>query len=332
MSLKNKPVAVTGADGFIGSHLCEELVRRGCRVRALAMYNSFGHSGWLDRFHPDIQDKLEIVAGDVRDPHQMVRFLEGREIVFHLASLIAIPFSYHSPDSYVDTNVKGTLNLLQAARTTGLKIFVHTSTSEIYGSAQYTPIDEKHPVSAQSPYAASKVAADQLAMSFHRSFDLPVITVRPFNTFGPRQSARAIIPTIITQLAAGNDTVKLGSLTPTRDFTFVSDIVKGFVAAAECKDAIGETINLGTGSETSINELVRLIAVLMNQHVTITKDEQRVRPEKSEVDRLVCDASKAENLFDWKPTVTLDEGLKKTIEWFSDNENLALYKPNRYNI
>ncbi len=332
MSLKNKKIAVTGAEGFIGSHLCDALLAEGCQVRTLALYNSLGHFGWLDDKSLRSNPRLEIVTGDIRDPHFMESFLESQQVVFHLASLIAIPFSYRSPDSYVDTNVRGALNVLQAARKAGVDRFVHTSTSETYGTAQYVPIDEKHPESAQSPYAATKIAADQLAMSFKRSFDLPVVTVRPFNAFGPRQSARAIIPTVITQLLAGKEEIQLGALTPTRDFTYVTDTAAGFIAAATADNVIGETINLGSGREIAIGELVDTIAKLMNKSVSIVTDQQRIRPEASEVDRLLCDASKAQKLLGWEPTLTLKEGLQKTIDWFAEPDNLAGYKTDIYNV
>jgi NAD dependent epimerase/dehydratase len=335
MSLKDKTVAVTGADGFIGSHLVEALLSQGCRVRALAFYNSFGTSGWLDSLPLTPRGgytDLEIISGDIRDPHLMRDFLRGQQIVFHLASLIAIPFSYRSPDSYVDTNVKGTLNLLQAAREAEVERFIHTSTSEVYGSAQRTPMDELHPLSAQSPYAAAKIAADQLALSFHRSYGLPVVMVRPFNTYGPRQSARAIIPTIITQALAHPGHVKLGSLHPVRDFTFVTDTAAGLVAAAKAKKVVGEVINLGTGEAISIGDLATAIGRAMGLRIRVKADKQRVRPEPSEVDRLLCDAAKAQRLLKWRPNVSLEEGLQRTIAWFSDPANLAGYKPDTYTL
>jgi NAD dependent epimerase/dehydratase len=333
MSLKDKTVAVTGADGFIGSHLVEALLLQGCQVRALAMYNSFGTCGWLDSLalpQREKQGTLEVVSGDIRDPYLMREFLKGQQIVFHLASLIAIPFSYRSPDSYVDTNVKGTLNLLQAAREAKVERFIHTSTSEVYGSAQHTPMDERHPLSAQSPYAATKIAADQLALSFHRSYGLPVVVVRPFNTYGPRQSARAIIPTIITQALAHLGRVKLGSLYPVRDFTFVTDTAAGLVATAKAKKVVGEVINLGAGEEIAIGDLVTLIGRVMGLQIKVKTDKQRVRPQPSEVDRLLCDARKAHRLLKWQPAVPLEEGLQRSIAWLSDPANLIGYKPDTY--
>ena len=332
MSADRRSVLVTGADGFIGSHLVEALVRSGHSVRATVMYNSLGHWGWLDKAPDDIKRELDVVALDIRDPHRVEKATEGIDTVLHLASLIAIPYSYNSPDSYVQTNVQGTLNLLQSALKSDVGLFVHTSTSEVYGSAQQVPISEKHPVVGQSPYSATKIGADQMAESFYRSFELPVVTLRPFNTYGPRQSARAIIPTIITQITSGQTEIKLGSLTPTRDFTWVGDIVYGFLAATKSIGSVGEVINLGSGEEISIGDLVKQIARLMNKQVTVVTDAERVRPDKSEVDRLVCDSSKAKEMLGWEPQVTLVEGLSKTIEWFSDPDNLSMYKSDRYNI
>ena len=329
-SVAGRTVLVTGADGFIGSHLAEALVSRDADVRVLVMYNAFGLSGWLDELPAEVKAKLEIVAADIRDPHLMEEALRGVDIVYHLASLIAVPFSHRSPDSYVDTNVKGTLNILQAARLHNVSHVVHTSTSEVYGSAQYVPMDEKHPLVARSPYAATKIAADQLAISFYCSFGMPVTIIRPFNTYGPRQSARAIIPTIITQLLTGQSAVKLGSLTPSRDFTYVSDIVEGFLAAAGNDRTIGEVIQLGSGSEISIGELVRKIAGLMEIDATVQTDPQRVRPVSSEVDRLLCDHSKAERMLNWTPRVSLDDGLRLTINWLADHRNLPGYRADRY--
>ncbi|UCC44428.1 MAG: SDR family NAD(P)-dependent oxidoreductase [Candidatus Zixiibacteriota bacterium] len=332
MSLGDCRVLVTGADGFIGSHLAEELTRRGVKVRALVMYNSFGRSGWLDSSPPELAGSMEILAGDIRDPHAMVELTAGIDVVFHLASLVAIPFSYLSPDNYVKTNVIGTLNMLQAARTNGVKKFVHTSTSEIYGSAGHVPMDESHPQNAHSPYAATKIAADQLALSYLRSFSLPVTVVRPFNTYGPRQSARAIIPTIISQIASGAASIRLGNLDPTRDFTYVSDVVVGFIAAAERPDLEGEVIHLGSGSEISIGELVSRIAALMKSEVEIVSDARRMRPQSSEVDRLVCDNSKAARLLEWSPKVEFEKGLRRTIQWVQDNLDHPGYRPDRYVI
>ena len=323
-------VLVTGADGFIGSHLAEELVRRGFDVRAMVMYNSLGHWGWLDHSPEDIKKELEIFPADIRDPHYTEKAVESVRTVFHLASLIAIPFSYHSPDSYVETNIRGTLNLLQAARKQMVDCFVHTSTSEVYGSARYVPIDENHPQSAQSPYAATKIAADQLARSFYSSYGLPVTIVRPFNAYGPRQSARAVIPTIITQIAAGNKEIKLGAITPRRDFTYVTDTVAGLIAASQHTAATGQTINLGFGEDIPIEELAMKIAGIMNREITIIEDGPRIRPSGSEVVRLCAENHKARELLEWEPKHSLSVGLALTIDWFSNPHNLALYKTDRY--
>jgi NAD dependent epimerase/dehydratase len=332
----NKKILVTGADGFIGSHLTEELVRRGYPVRAFVYYNSFNSWGWLDDCAPDVKGQFEVFAGDIRDPHGVKEAMKGCEIVLHLAALIAIPYSYHSPDTYVDTNIKGTLNVLQAARELGVERVVHTSTSEVYGTAQFVPITEDHPLQGQSPYSASKIGADQMALAFHRSFQLPVCVIRPFNTYGPRQSARAIIPTVITQLASGQNRIKLGALHPTRDFNYVADTVCGFIAMAESPNAVGEVINIGSNYEISIGDTVRVIADLMNKEVEIVTDAARLRPEKSEVERLWADNRKAERLIGWKPQFAGMEGLKKglaeTIRWFSDPEHLKRYKSDLYNI
>ncbi len=330
MSRYDGTVLVTGADGFIGSHLAEKLVRIGYRVRALVMYNSFGKWGWLETAPQEIRRELEVFPADIRDPHRVVKAVEGTQAVCHLASLIAIPYSYHSPDSYVQTNVQGTLNLLQAALKGGVERFVHTSTSEVYGSAQYVPMDEKHPVVGQSPYSATKIGADQLVESFFRSYGLPAVTLRPFNTYGPRQSARAIIPTIITQVAAGNEEIRLGSLQPTRDFTFVDDMTDGFVKALDCDRVLGEVINLGSGSEVSIGDLFSLITRVMDRQVKVALDPPRVRPEQSEVDRLLSDNRKAARMLDWKPLIDLEQGLARTVDWFNDPDNLAGYKPDQY--
>lgn len=332
ISLKDKRVAVTGADGFIGSHLCEALLAAGCKVRALVLYNSFGHYGWLEDVTAQKPKRLEIVLGDIRDPRLVADFVKGQDVVFHLASLIAIPFSYRAPDSYVDTNVKGTLNVLQASLSAGVKRVVHTSTSEVYGSAQQVPMGEHHPLAAQSPYAATKIAADQLALSFHKSFGLPVSVVRPFNTYGPRQSARAIIPTIITQALAGNKKIKLGSLHPIRDFTYVTDIAAGFIAAAKSAGTVGEVVNLGSGEEVRIGDLVDVVGNVMDRKIVVTTDRQRVRPKQSEVDRLLCDARKAERLLKWRTRVSLTEGLSRTVAWLSDPDVQSWYKSDIYNI
>lgn len=329
-------VLVTGADGFIGSNLTESLVREGYEVRALVQYNSFNSWGWLDKSPPDISAAVDVVAGDVRDPHGIHHVVKGCDAILHLAALVAIPYSYVSPDAYIDTNVKGTLNVLQAARNLDIAKVVHTSTSEVYGTARYVPIDEAHPLQGQSPYSASKIAADQLAASFSASYDLPIVTLRPFNTYGPRQSARAVIPTVISQIAAGNELVKLGAVSPTRDFTFISDTVSGFVAALESDSAVGQVINLGAGFEVSIEKTATLIAEIMNASLSIVCDEPRLRPENSEVDRLLSDNSKAKRMLNWSPSfVGLDgfrEGLRRTVEWFTSPENLGNYKADVYNI
>jgi NAD dependent epimerase/dehydratase len=329
-------VLVTGADGFIGSHLVESLVTRGHRVRALTMYNSYGTWGWLDSIPKEILDQVDVMPGDIRDSIFVRHAMKGCSDVMHLAALIAIPYSYTAPEAYIDTNVKGTLNILQAARESSVEKIIHTSTSEVYGTAQFVPITEDHPLQGQSPYSASKIAADQLAYSFFSSFDLPVVTIRPFNTYGPRQSARAVIPTIISQIATGARTIHLGSISPTRDFNFVLDTVNGFVAALSCTEALGETINLGSGFEISIEDTVALIAQLMNVDITITTDENRLRPVGSEVERLCADNQKAAKLLNWAPSLSglngLKSGLIETIEWFQNPVNLSLYKTNLYNI
>ncbi|MDE6276831.1 MAG: GDP-mannose 4,6-dehydratase [Muribaculaceae bacterium] len=326
---KNKPVAVTGADGFIGSHLTEALLERGYRVRALAQYNSFNNWGWLEGMkYPG----LEVVCGDVRDANFCREFCRGAGTVFHLAALIAIPYSYVAPDSYVDTNIKGTLNMLQTARDMGNDRIVVTSTSEVYGTAQYVPIDEKHPRQPQSPYSATKIGADAIAQSFYNAFGLPVVTARPFNTYGPRQSARAIIPTIISQIASGAEEIKVGDLSPTRDFNFVADTARGFIALGETAGIEGMDINIATGTEVSMAETLRLIAELMGKPETrYVVDPERIRPAKSEVNRLCGDSTLIRELTDWRPAYTLREGLAKTIEWFCNPENLAKYKPEIYN-
>ena len=329
-------VLVTGADGFIGSHLTEALVRQGYKVRAFVYYNSFNSWGWLDRCAEDVKGKFEVFAGDIRDPHGVKEAMKGCEAVLHLAALIAIPFSYHSPDSYVDTNIKGTLNVLQAARELGIKRVIHTSTSEVYGTAQYVPINENHPLQGQSPYSATKIGADQLAQAFYSSFDLPVVTIRPFNTYGPRQSARAVIPTIITQIANGVHKIKLGAVNPTRDFTYVDDTVGGFIAALEAKTGVGEVINLGSNFEISISETANLISQLMGVSVELLSDEKRMRPIHSEVERLWADNSKASALINWEPMHKGREGFKnglsETIKWFLNTGNLNNYKSGIYNL
>ena len=329
-------ILVTGADGFIGSHLVEALVREGYKVKAFVYYNSFNSWGWLDECEEEIKGNFTVFQGDIRDPHGVKAAMKDCEAVLHLAALIGIPFSYHSPDTYVDTNVKGTLNVLQAARELGISKLVHTSTSEVYGSARFVPITEDHPMQGQSPYSATKIAADQLVFSYYSSFALPVVTIRPFNTYGPRQSARAVIPTIITQIANGNRSIKIGSITPTRDFSYVEDTVAGFVAALKADDAIGEAINIGSNFEISIHETAQLIAECMGVSIELFSERERLRPENSEVDRLWADNSKAKKLLDWKPNYDGRDGLKrglyKTIEWFSQPMNLRLYKPEIYNI
>ena len=327
---------VTGADGFIGSHLTEELVRRGHEVKVFVLYNSFNSWGWLDRCAPEVQGQFEVFAGDIRDPHGVKQAMQGCEAVLHLAALIAIPYSYHSPDTYVDTNVKGTLNVLQAARELGLGRVVHTSTSEVYGTAQFVPITEAHPLQGQSPYSATKIAADQLAYSFYTSFNLPVIIARPFNTYGPRQSARAVIPTIITQIANGERQIKLGAVSPTRDFNYVKDTVAGFIAALEAKQGDGEVVNFGSNYEISIGDTAQLIAEAMNTEIEIITDEVRLRPEKSEVNRLWADNTKAKQLLGWAPAYGDREGFKRglaeTAQWFAEGDNLQAYKANLYNL
>ena len=329
-------VLVTGADGFIGSHLVEGLVTRGHKVKALTMYNSFGTWGWLDSVPKEVLDQVEVVPGDIRDSIFVRHAMKGCSDVMHLAALIAIPYSYVAPEAYIDTNVKGTLNILQAAREASVEKVIHTSTSEVYGTARFVPITEDHPLQGQSPYSASKIAADQLAYSFYSSFELPVITIRPFNTYGPRQSARAVIPTIISQIASGASAIHLGSTSPTRDFNFVADTVNGFISALSSEKAFGETINLGSGFEISVGDTVELIAQLMDAEVTVTTDEARLRPIGSEVERLCADNQKAAQLLNWSPATSgidgLKSGLTETIQWFQKPENLSLYKTNLYNV
>ncbi len=326
----SKKVLVTGADGFIGSHLVEELIKKGENVKAFVYYNSFNNWGWLDTFSKELLDEIEVFAGDIRDPNGVREAMKDVDEVFHLAALIAIPFSYHSPDSYVDTNIKGTLNILQAARNLGTKRVLTTSTSEVYGTAQYVPIDEKHPFHGQSPYSATKIGADRLAESFYRSFDMPITIVRPFNTYGPRQSARAVIPTIITQLLSGITEIKLGSLTPTRDFNYAKDTAQGFIDIARSDKTIGEEINIATQHEISIGELAQELIDQINPDARIICDEQRLRPEKSEVNRLLGSNEKIRKLTAWEPRYTLKEGLAETIAFFK--ENLSRYKADIYNL
>jgi NAD dependent epimerase/dehydratase len=332
MILANKTVLVTGADGFIGSHLVESLLDEGCRVKAFVYYNSFNSWGWLDTFPPDKLTHIEIFAGDVRDPNGVATAVAGCDVVFHLAALIGIPFSYHSPDSYVDTNIKGTLNILQASQRLGVEKLLVTSTSEVYGTAQYVPIDEKHPFQGQSPYSATKIGADRLAESFFRSFGLPVTIVRPFNTYGPRQSARAVIPTIITQLMSGITEIELGSLLPTRDFVYVKDTASAFVSIAKSERVVGEEINIATGKEISIGEMAEGLKAILNPAAVINCAEERLRPENSEVERLLGCNKKIRSLTDWSPKYTLEEGLAATVEWMKDPANLARYKAHIYNI
>jgi NAD dependent epimerase/dehydratase len=327
-----KKILVTGADGFIGSHLTEELVKQGYEVRAFVFYNSFNSWGWIDSFPEEIKNKIEIFAGDIRDPNGVRVAMKDCDTVFHLAALIGIPFSYHSPDSYVDTNIKGTLNVLQAARLLKTERILVTSTSEVYGTAQYVPIDEKHPFQGQSPYSATKIGADRIAESFYRSFELPVTIVRPFNTYGPRQSARAVIPTIISQLLNSIEEIILGDLTPIRDFVYVKDTVNGFIEIAKSQKTIGEEINIATQSEISIGDLAQTIINIINPHAKIICDKQRIRPEKSEVKRLCGSNEKLKKLTNWQQMYSLKDGLKETIDWFSNKENLKRYKAGIYNV
>lgn len=336
MQKTQKNVLVTGAGGFIGSHLTEALVRTGYNVRAFVQYNSFNSWGWLDRCAEDVKGQFEVFAGDIRDPNGVRQAVKGCDAVLHLAALIAIPYSYHSPDTYVDTNIKGTLNVVQAARDLDIAKVVHTSTSEVYGTARFVPITEDHPLQGQSPYSASKIGADQIALSFFASFGTPVTVLRPFNTYGPRQSARAVIPTIITQIANGKREIKLGALHPTRDFNYVEDTVGGFVAALEAERGAGEVINIGSDFEVSIGDTARKIAEVMNTNITIVTEDQRLRPDKSEVERLWASNAKAKELLGWQPSFGGEdgfrEGLSRTASWFCDPENLRDYKSDIYNL
>lgn len=332
MKINGRKVLVTGADGFIGSHLVEALLARGCDVRAFVLYNSFNSWGWLDTLPKAQLQALDVFAGDVRDPNGVRVAAEGRDVIFHLAALIGIPFSYHSPDSYVDTNIKGTLNVLQAARALRTERVLVTSTSEVYGSAQYAPIDEKHPYQGQSPYSASKIGADRIAESFYRSFDMPVTIVRPFNTFGPRQSARAVIPTIITQLLSGEEEIRLGSLTPTRDFNYIADTVEGFIALAEAEKAIGEEVNIASGEEYSIGDVAAELVGTINPRARVVAQDARMRPEKSEVVRLIGSNEKLKALTPWRPRHDFKSGLAETVRWFREAENLSRYKAWLYNV
>jgi len=332
MDLKGKKVLLTGADGFIGSHLAEELLNEGCHLRAFVYYNSFNTWGWLDTLSKEQLDRIEIFAGDIRDPNGVRTAMKDIDIVFHLAALIAIPYSYHSPDSYIDTNIKGTLNIVQAAKDLNVSRVLVTSTSEVYGTAQFVPITELHPKQPQSPYSASKIGADCIADSFYRSFNSPITIVRPFNTYGPRQSARAVIPTIITQLLAGMTAIKLGDLTPTRDLLFVKDTVKGFVAIAKQPELIGHEVNIATQSEISIRDLANELIQQINPNAKIIEDEQRLRPAKSEVFRLFGSNEKLKQYTNWQAEYTIQSGLAETIKWFSEPTHLAQYKPLIYNV
>jgi len=326
----NGNVLVTGADGFIGSHLTEMLVAKGYQVKALSQYNSFNSWGWLEDVN--CKDQIKVLTGDIRDPHYCKHITKDVDIIFHLAALIAIPYSYIAPDSYVDTNIKGTLNICQAAKENGNIRVIHTSTSEVYGTAQYVPIDEKHPMQAQSPYSATKIAADAMAMSFYNSFNLPLTIARPFNTYGPRQSARAVIPTIITQIANGVKEIKLGDVTPTRDFNYVDDTCSGFIKLSECQNSIGQTVNIGSNFEISIGDTLNIIKELMDSDVQFTTDQERIRPSKSEVFRLWCNNAKIKKLTGFESKVGIHQGLQKTIDWITQPENLKKYKSEIYNV
>lgn len=326
----NKNILVTGADGFIGSHLTEKLVEKGAKVRALAHYNSFNNWGWLEDIH--CLDEVEVVTGDIRDPYFCKKITKNVDVVFHLASLIAIPYSYIAPSSYIETNISGTMNICQASLENGCEKIVHTSTSEVYGTAQYVPINESHPLQPQSPYSASKIGADAVAISFYKSFNLPLVIARPFNTYGPRQSARAVIPTIITQIASGARKIKVGDVRPTRDFTYVEDLCNGLIALAECRDADGEVVNIGSNYEISIEKVFGLIRDIMKKDVKLSADKQRFRPEKSEVYRLWCNNKKMKKLTGFAPKVSFKKGLEKTIEWFTNPENIKKYKAGIYNV
>lgn len=325
-----KNVLITGADGFIGSHLTEMLVKEGSTVKALSQYNSFNNWGWLEDVN--CKNDIEVLCGDIRDPHYMKKITRDIDIIFHLAALIAIPYSYIAPDSYIDTNIKGTLNICQAALDNGVQKVIHTSTSEVYGTAQYVPIDEKHPIQPQSPYSATKVGADAIAESFYRAFNLPLSIARPFNTYGPRQSARAVIPTIITQILNGKKEIKLGDTTPTRDFNFVKDTCRGYIELANCEKANGEIINIGSNYEISVGDTLELIKKLMKSDVKFIQDKSRLRPEKSEVNRLWCDNTKINKFTGFKPQYSFEQGLKETIDWFKNPDNLKKYKADIYNV
>ncbi len=330
MELKDKKVLITGADGFIGSHLTEMLVKQGAKVTALSQYNSFNNWGWLEDV--DCKNDIEVLCGDVRDAHYVKKITKNIDVIFHLAALIAIPYSYVAPDSYIDTNIKGTLNICQASLENGVQKIINTSTSEVYGTAQYVPIDEKHPLQPQSPYSATKIGADAIAESFYRAFNLPLCIARPFNTYGPRQSARAVIPTIITQIANGKKQIELGDVTPTRDFNYVKDTCRGFIELAKSENSIGQIVNIGSNYEISVGDTLNLIKKIMNSDVEFVTDEQRIRPEKSEVNRLWCDNTKINELCGFKPEYSIEKGLTETIEWFKNPENLKKYKADIYNV
>lgn len=336
MNTKYKKILLTGADGFIGSHLVELLIKSGYNVRAFVLYNSFNSWGWLDTATPDIRKNIDVFSGDIRDPYGVRKAMEGCDAVLHLAALIAIPYSYHSPDTYIDTNVKGTLNIMQAAKDLGVARVICTSTSEVYGTAQFAPITEAHPLQPQSPYSASKIGADMIAMSFYHAFSTPISILRPFNTYGPRQSARAVIPAVISQIAAGKKEIFLGALSPVRDFSFVTDTAKGFLQALHCDALIGQTVNIGSGYEISIGDLAALIAQIMGTKIEIKSEQMRMRPENSEVERLLACTKKAQELFGWNPQYAGAEGLRvglaETAKWFQNPENLKLYKTDIYNI
>ncbi len=336
MELTGKTILVTGADGFIGSHLTEQLIRAGCNVRAFVLYNSFNSWGWLDQLEPNVKNQMQVISGDIRDPYGVRKAVQGCDVVMHLAALIAIPYSYSSPETYIDTNIKGTLNILQAARDYDVQKIIQTSTSEVYGTARFVPITEEHPLQGQSPYSASKIGADQLALSFYTSFSTPVAVIRPFNTYGPRQSARAVIPTIITQIANGVRRIRLGAVTPTRDFNYVADTVSGFIAMAKAEESVGQVINIGSNYEISIGDTAQVIADAMGVTIEIATDEQRLRPEKSEVERLWADNTKAKKLLGWKPkyggTDGFKSGIQETVAWFTNRENLKNYRADVYNI
>ncbi len=332
MELKNKKVLVTGACGFIGSHLVERLIKEGCNVKAFVYYNSFNSWGWLDTFRKEELEKIDVFEGDIRDPIGVRKAIKGIDIVFHLAALIGIPYSYYSPDSYIDTNIRGTLNILQGARDFGVEKIIVTSTSEVYGTAKYVPIDEKHPRQGQSPYSATKIAADAITESFYRSFNLPVVIIRPFNTFGPRQSARSIILTIITQLLSRKKEIKLGSLNPTRDFVFINDTIEGFIEIAKSDKSIGEEINIATQTEITIGALAKKLIDWINPETKIITDNIRIRPKNSEIERLLGSNEKIKRLTNWRPKYHLDKGLEETISWIEDGDNLKLYKPDIYNM